>query len=724
MKDVTSQVVTAAERLASADTSKGKQVALINLRKIQAKEWKLAALATDTTETSKWSKAEALKRSRAAAQTVSRAIMKLNTPSLSSSAQKKAVARYTHAQKVAISEGIELRKAAGKSKKTSARQNIELQDTFLLGESSTNSDLQDIIMAKPLDLHDVSQDPDVSKEEKRVMDAASELKKQIKHTKQTQRSSLEIAASSLDKRVQKTDAKAQGPCTLSKSNMEEMCADNKSSKVCIRAKQNYKTHCLHTDQTNVEKAQVAKAHNAEGAEDAKNGPEDQALKELGNILQEPPTPTKSVKKVEAKSHQDKIYAAADQAAKASAAVLVSTTSSETPSVQHNTPATSAQQSNTAQKEHPIVTALQQSDSELKKMQQQVSAGQTKLSESYSKLEKEKTDLSDRYDIAKLGDKSKERSEKLKVLHDKWETRSKVDSPRDKMLHYQLNQANKAKVAEETEVHDIKAAYDAKVEALATESAQKTADLAKTKQQAEEATQDAKNTKQTAALAESKLARRASRSISAMRREEQRIRKSAKVEMTKVQTAAQEEVTRAKRDTQRKVGRAQREANRAATAANSTVTNMDAKMHVTAALEEVDMKEFAAKSSQAKLLAGNAAGNATAKAATGNTPQAGTAQPEQTDHVSNAKAAVEKWSGANAKAEAEAREKEHKSTAKLATAKELSTKQIEKAKIKAKMAVASAEQNKKDAHEATKKAAKQAKHAAQVASSMNGAPKKE
>lgn len=539
------------------------------------------------------------------------------------------------------------------------------------------------------------------------MNAASELKKQIKHTKPTQGSSLEIAASSLDKQVQTTYAKKQGPCAMSKSNMEEMCADNKSGKICIQAKQNYKTHCLHADKIKVEK--VEKAHDSEGAKEAQNGPEDQALKQLGNILQEPPTPTKVVKKVEAESHQDKIYAAADQAAKASAAVPVSP------------PPTSAQQSNTAQEEHPIVTALKQSDSELQKMQQQVSAGQSKLSESYSNLEKEKSDLSDRYDIAGLGDKSKERSEKLNVLHNKWETRSKVESPRDKMLHYQLNQANKAKVAEETEVHDIKASYNAKVEALATESAQKTADLVKTKRQAEEATQDAENTKQAAALAESELARRASRSVTAMRRQEQRIQKSAKDEMTKVQTAAQEDVARAKRDGQRKAGQAHREANRAAKAANSTVTNMNAKMQVTVALEQEDMKALTAKSSQVELLAGNATGNAISTKA--NSTQAGTAQPEQTDHVSNAKAAVEKWSGANAKAEAEAREKEHKSTAKLATAKESSMKQIEKAKMKAKMAVASAEQNKKDAHEAAKKAGEQAKHAAQVASSMNGAPKK-
>merc|ERR1711957_544934 len=93
-----------------------------------------------------------------------------------------------------------------------------------------------------------------------------------------------------------------------------------------------------------------------------------------------------------------------------------------------------------------------------------------------------------------------------------------------------------------ETNDMKSAYDQQVISLATQSADRSKEAMQNRRKAEEAKQDAENTKQSAAEAEGELARRASRSMSAMQRKQAREKKAAAQKVQKAEADAMDEVS--------------------------------------------------------------------------------------------------------------------------------------------------------------------------------------
>jgi len=615
------------------------------------------------------------------------------------------VQTYLSAQQAAIVSGKELRKASQQS-----MQEVELgesQDS----ESMVNA-LQDTFMRDASD--EASVDPDASKEEKQLVTEASKLKQQVnaggaEKAVVSHQGKMERAAAELDlqqRNMLATNSASGGPCSISKSTMEELCAHGED-KICLHARDHHKHNCLNQKATGATKSAVAKKTAKQAAkkkvEVAKKriiGPEDQALAKLGSILNSPaPASKPNPKKIQKEANRDKVFTAADEAAKATAPSTASATAA----------------SSVKAKEHPVITAMKKSDADLKQMQDQVRTGESKLSESFNKLQKEKTDLVGQYSLSTLNQKarSKERATKLGVLHNEWD-KSQGQTPQETLLHQELAKANADRDSAEERAEDMKSAYDQQVIALATQGAERSKEAMQNRRKAEEAKQDAENTKQSAAEAEGELARRASRSMSAMQRKQAREEKAAAQKVQKAEADAMDEVSLAKRQGKRKIARADRKKTREGQVLNATVTQTNAELQTAAATEEQQTRAMAAKSSvlqqKVQSLAAAQAGNGTAlvmELAAVDSP-----------HKISARVALSKWHTHANKAEATAREKEAQSNAKLETAKEISVKQIAQAKMKAKAAVIAAETNKKRDHAAAEEAAKVAKHAKSVVGAMN------
>merc|ERR1712166_911770 len=592
-----------------------------------------------------------------------------------------------------------------------------------MGDSESMDSLQYTFMRDASD--EASVDPDASKEETQLVTEATKLKQQVKaggaEKDVSHQGKMERAAAKLDlqqRSMLKTKSKSGGPCSISKSTMEELCAHGED-KICLHARNHHKNNCLNqkaaaNKSVAASNSAVAKAAEEEteatatgfkmtakqAAQKKVVGPEDQALAKLGSILRSPPPSKPNTKKIQKEANRDKVFTAADEAAKATA-----------PSTASATVASSGEA-----KEHPVIAAMKKSDAELKQMQDQVQTGESKLSESFNKLQKEKTDLVGQYSIGALNQKerSKERATRLGVLHNEWD-KSQGQTPQERLLHQQLAQANADRDSAEERANDMKSAYDQQVISLATQSADRSKEAMQNRRKAEEAKQDAENTKQSAAEAEGELARRASRSMSAMQRKQAREKKAAAQKVQKAEADAMDEVSHAKRQVKREIARADRKKTREGQVVNATVTQTNAELQTAAATEEQQARAMAAKSS---LLQKKVQSLAAAQAGNGTSALVMELAAVDSPHKISARVALSKWHTHANKAEATAREKEAQSNAKLEAAKEISVKQIAQAKMKAKAAVIAAETNKKRDHAAAEQAAKVAKHAKSVVGAMN------
>merc|ERR1740130_2482350 len=180
---------------------------------------------------------------------------------------------------------MELRKASRKS-----MQEVELRESQ---DSESMESLQDTFMRDASD--EASVDPDASKEETQLVTEATKLKQQVKaggaEKDVSHQVKMERAAAKLDlqqRSMLKTKSKSGGPCSISKSTMEELCAHGEDNN-CLNQKaaanksvaaSNSAVAKAAEEETEATATGFKMTAKQEAAQNKVVGPEDQALAKL------------------------------------------------------------------------------------------------------------------------------------------------------------------------------------------------------------------------------------------------------------------------------------------------------------------------------------------------------------------------------------------------------------------------------------------------------------